>query len=127
MFGPAVGGLAVGVVFAAAALWSGGAAQALLGALPLFLVFGYLFGTGPAVMAGLAYAMAPAPLQRIALGPFYGIFSVVLFYLLFGRVIGAPQEFGSSVLVIGAGAVAATACAAIVRVSRLESVRQPEG
>lgn len=114
-FGPPIGAAVVLLAFAGLALGAGlAAALAVLASAPLFLVFGYVFGLGPALIAGVAYAWAPRALQRIVLAPLYGVAAVWLFHFVAGRFLDFPAP-AESWFVPLAAVVSAPACAFILR------------
>lgn len=116
--GPFFGSAAIFLLFLVIALFSLNAnLSALFGFLFGVFGLGYIYGFGPALVAGIIYALLPGALQRLVLAPFYGAFAVWLFYAIATLLTDMSGIYGIEILMFGAGAVAALACAWIVRKS----------
>lgn len=110
LLGPAIGALLFVILFTVALAIGGGEAGTLIGVSAFALAIGYIIGLGPAFTAGIFYALTPPSWPRLTLAPLYGAAAVWLFYFVL-----QAQEFSGNIIMLAAGAVAALACAAIVR------------
>lgn len=80
-----------------------------------FVTLGYIFGIGPAFVAGLIYASVPSALQRLVLAPLYGLVATWLAFAIIGLDNRAFAMFGQSAEMWITGGVAAFGCALIAR------------
>ncbi|MGH6949508.1 MAG: hypothetical protein ACREH4_01435 [Vitreimonas sp.] len=119
VLGPAVGTFAMLAVLIGEALvgGDGDGLTTLLRAMPTALLLGYVYGSGPAALTGVAYALAPRGLQRIALSPLLGAIIVAVFFVVFDRQFSVYLDLDITLygLLILSGVAAAFVCAAIAR------------
>ncbi len=115
--GPAIGALAVCAFFLMLMLMdpstASGAVALTLGAAIMFVIFGYWMGFAPALLTGLLFAFAPAPMQRVFLSPLYGVAAVWIASRIGNAVSGGAMGGGSEPFMLAAGAFAALVCALI--------------
>lgn len=90
--------------------WSGVAS-----AFPFFVVMGYVFGAGPALLAGVIYSLLPGGAQRLVLAPLYGAIATWLATAIGGLFSASFASFGQSGMMWTTGAVAAFFCALVAR------------
>lgn len=84
-------------------------------AIPLLAVMGFIFGIGPALFAGVIYALLPGAAQRVVLSPLYGAGATWLFFAIVGLFNPSLATFGQSSMMWVTGGVAAFGCALIGR------------
>lgn len=118
--GPFIGSVAMFIAIVIAALASLNTGADYSSALPFIAAIffmGYIFGFGPALIAGLVYALLPGALQRLMLAPFPGAGAVWIFFEILGATAnsGLSANMSTEPMMLGAGAIASFACAWIAR------------
>lgn len=84
----------------------------------LVFFMGYIFGIGPALVAGLIYALLPGGSQRLIFAPILGAASVSAFYMVLSATLANPgisPKLSMEPMMLAAGAISAFICAWIAR------------
>lgn len=117
VLGPCIGALIVFAGLAIGVAIAGGTASAnlVIGSAALFLALGYALGLAPAAITGVAYAFAPPRLQRLWVAPLLGAAGVWLANVISSVASQGALVTGGEPMHLAAGAIAALACAWIVR------------